>query len=221
MAAVTRRGFMLTGAMAAGWLLVPGARQSGRAWADDVRFAESSCAKGKKKVLVAYESLCGSTSGVAQGIGEVLCASGMSVDVLHIKNVGDISAYGGAVIGSAVKSAAWHPEAVRFCVSGQHRLKQIPVAYFSTCLCLYHDTPKNQDLARSYFDPVLKAAPEIRPAALQAFAGALDYGKLNVVVRTIMKAKMGKQGIPEGDFRDFKKIASWASSQVLPLMVGI
>jgi len=218
MKTMTRRQFVAAGAVAAGGLCSMNVFQPGITMADEIQLIESDCRKEGKKYLVAYESNCGSTSGVAQAIADVLCRQGVSVDVRHIKNVGDVSSYGGVVLGSAVKAASWYPGAIRFVKDNQDHFRQIPVAYFLTCLALYADTKKNRDLAQSYFNPVLKSVPDVVPQAMEAFAGALDYSKLNMVVRMIMKSKMEKQGVPEGDFRDFEKIESWAKNTVIPVL---
>ena len=215
---MTRRQFVVTSAVAVGGLISMGAVQPGGIMADEIKWIESDCKKEGKKYLVAYESNCGSTSGVAKAIADVMCEQEVAVDVRHIKNITDVSIYDGVVIGSAVKSASWCPEAIRFVKDNQGHLKRIPVFYFLTCLALYTDTQKNRELAQTYFNPVLKAVPEVKPKAMEAFAGALDYSKLNMVVKMIMKSKMEKQGVPEGDFRDFQKIESWAQNTVLPVL---
>ena len=218
---MTRRQFVVSSAVAVGGLFGMGAVQPGAVMADEVKFIESNCKKEGKKYLVAYESNCGSTSGVAKAIADVICEQGAGVDVLHIKNVTDISSYSGAVIGSAVKSSSWYPGAIRFVKDHRDHFRQIPVAFFLTCLSLYKDTQENRDLAQSYFNSVLKAAPEVKPKAMEAFAGALDYSKLNLVIKMMMKSKMEKQGVPEGDFRDFKKIKSWAKGTVFPILMSV
>ncbi len=184
-------------------------------------FVESSCGAQGKRILVAYESLCGTTSQVADKIAQTLCSQELKVDVQKISSIRNISGYDGAIIGSAVRSAAWHPEAINFVKRHQDSLSQIPVAYFLTCLALYYNTPQANAIANSYFDPVLKAVPQVIPKTSQAFAGVLNYDKLNLVVRMVMKSKMKKRQIPEGDFRDFKKIETWAQASVIPAMVAV
>ena len=66
-------------------------------------------------------------------------------------------------------------------------------------------------------DPVLKAVPHVKPVEMGFFAGTLDYSKLNLVYRTVMKSKMKKRGVPEGDFRDWDAIRSWAEGLCLKL----
>ena len=67
-------------------------------------------------------------------------------------------------------------------------------------------------------DPVLESAPLVQPLDLGLFAGALDFSKLTVVYRMIMKSKTKKQGIPEGDFRNWEAIHAWAKGLSSPLL---
>ena len=163
-----------------------------------------------KKVLVAYASFCGTTGEVAEAIGRVLCERGAAVDVRLAKNVNDAAAYDAVVIGSAVRSSSWWPEAIEFVERNKERLSRIPVAYFLTCLALYKDNAGNRKIASSYMDPVLQTVPEVRPVDMAFFAGALDYSRMNIIYRVIMKSKMKKHGVPEGDFRDWNEIQTWA-----------
>ena len=189
-----------------------------------VQFPESSCGqenKTSKKVLVAYFSHCGTTGGVAEAIGQGLCDKGATVDVRLMKNIRDLSSYQAFVIGSPVRSASWWPEAIEFLERNKEELGRKPVAYFLTCLALYKDTEASRRVARSYMDPVLKAVPHVKPVEMGFFAGALDYSKLNLMYRMVMKSKMKKRGVPEGDFRDWDAIHSWAkrlSSQLLAVL---
>ncbi len=187
----------------------------------DVEFSESNqTAKRpiKKMILIAYASFCGTTAGVAQAIGRVLSDQGAQVEVRLLKNVNDVSSYDGAVVGSSVRSASWLPEAVAFVEKNKEPLKGIPVAYFLTCLALFKDTAESRQVARSYMNPALKAAPAVQPVDLGFFAGVLDYSKLNIIYRTIMKSKMKDKGVPEGDFRNWGAIQSWAKGLGSPLL---
>jgi len=179
-----------------------------------VEFPESSCGVEKKKghkVLVAYASDCGSTGEVAESIGQVLCDNGTAVDVRLVENVKDLSSYQAAVIGSAVHSSKWLPEAIKFVETNQKVLSQLHVAYFLTCLTLYKSNDVTRRRARSYLDPVLDAVPQVKPVDIGLFAGVLDYSKLSFMVRMVMKSKMKKKGVPEGDHRNWDDIRAWAN----------
>ncbi len=223
---LNRREFVMKSSMAVGGLIGASAIAMGvmppkPSYADDIKFVESSCKSGEKRILVTYHSYCGSTSEVAQSMGDIFCKQGANVDVRNIANVKTVSPYDGIVIGSAVKSSSWYPNAIKFVKDNLVQLKKIPVVYFLTCLALYSDTDESKSTAKSYFNPVLKSVPEIKPKAMQAFGGVLDYSKLNMAFKIIMKSKMKKQGIPEGDFRDFNKIESWAQKTAWPLLTTV
>ena len=194
-----------------------------KALAAKVDFPESSCGpekKSGKKVLVAYASFCGSTGGVAEAIGQVLCDRGATADVRLVKNVNDISLYDAVIIGSAVRSSSWWPEAIDFVEMNKETLSRMPVAYFLTCLALYKDNEGSRKVAKGYMDPVLNAVPVVQPVDMGFFCGALDYSKLNMMYRMVMKSKMKKRGVPEGDFRNWETIRSWAGGLHAPLGIS-
>jgi menaquinone-dependent protoporphyrinogen oxidase len=191
------------------------------AWGEEIIFPESTCGPRKKtgqNVLVAYASLCGTTGGVAEAIGNVLCERGASVDIRLLKKVNDLDRYDAFVIGSAVRSASWWPEAIGFVEKNKDKLSRKPVAYFLTCLALRNNNAASRKVARGYMDPVLESVPEVKPVDIGLFAGALDYGKLNLIYRLVMKSKMKKKGVPEGDFRNWDAIREWSEGVSRPLL---
>jgi menaquinone-dependent protoporphyrinogen oxidase len=219
---VTRRDFIVSSAMITAGTISTFALGSSiprKVHAAKAEFPESSCGlENGRRVLVTYASHCGSTAGVAESIGKVLCNGGATVDIRRVKSVKDLTPYKAVVVGSAIHSSRWLPEAVEFVETNQKILNQIPVAYFLTCLTLYKSNDKTRRIARSYINPVLEAFPNVRPVDIGLFAGVLDYSKLSFVVRMVMKSKMKKKGVPEGDHRDWGAIRSWAEGlrQKLP-----
>jgi menaquinone-dependent protoporphyrinogen oxidase len=172
-------------------------------------FAESTCRKdGKMKnsVLVAYASKCGSTGGVADAIGQVLCSTGTSVDVRLVGSVRDLSPYRAVILGSAIRMGRWLPEAVDFVMRHGDALGRMPTAYFVVCLTMRDDTPENRSKVLAYLDPVRGKAPQMQPANIGLFPGAVDFSRLSFVYKSILKAK----GISEGDFRDWASVRTWA-----------
>src|SRR4030043_177459 len=177
-----------------------------------VEFIESSCEKDKKmksKLLIAYGSRCGSTSGVAEAIGQVLCEAGGAVDVRLVKDVTDLSPYQGVIVGSAIRMGKWLPEVVEFVKTHQDTLSRVPVAYFAVCLTMKDDTVENRHKALSYLDPVRKQFPQVKPADIGLFAGAVDYRKLSFAYSLILKV----MGAPEGDFRNWEAIRTWGAGR--------
>jgi menaquinone-dependent protoporphyrinogen oxidase len=210
---INRRDFLaLSAGLVAAMSL--GATGAGVCQAAEIKFPEGRCGGKKemeKRVLVTYASKYGSTGGVADAIGKELCSRDVAADVLLIKNVRNLSSYRAVVVGSAIYMGKWMSEAVDFIKENRDALRQVPVAYFLVCMNLAQPTEKKRAEVLSYTDPVLKAAPEIRPVGIGTFAGALDYNNLSWIYKKILKSKE----TPEGDFRDWNAIRSWARDPVL------
>ncbi len=170
----------------------------------------------EKRVLVTYASKYGSTGGVADAIGKELCGKGLAADVALIRNAGDLGLYQGAVVGSAIYMGKWMREATDFVKENREILSRIPVVYFLVCITLSQPTENSRAEALSYMEPILKAVPEIRPLGIGTFAGALDSSKLSWLNKRILKAK----GLPEGDFRDWNGIRTWAQESVYAGFAG-
>ena len=188
----------------------------------------------KKKVLVVYSTNAGSTTDVAETIGETLRQKEAQVDVCHIDKVDEVSAYEAVIVGGPM-IMGWHKAVTRFLQKHQKALSEMPVAYFFTALHLtdtgkpslgqssiYLDpnvasTPKNQKrlsfkekftTVKSYLEPVLKEVPLIKPVSAGFFAGKLDYSKLNILHRIFVKLIIRAE---KGDFRNWEAIRQWSS----------
>ena len=164
------------------------------------------------KILVAYASRCGSTQGIAEHMGSVLRGKGLQADVQDMTNPGDLSEYSAAVLGSAVRSSQWLPEAMDFVDNNYRKLSTMPVAYFFTCLTLCNPTRDAHKQASSYLEPVTRDFSQIKPVTTGLFAGALDYEALPWPMRFVMRRKMEDKGISEGDYRNWEHIGAWSSS---------
>jgi len=204
-ALMTRRGFLVIGATVAAGITTP-------TWAAKgdpvIEFARESCGPeaARRHILVGYASCCGSTGGIAQAIGQRLCAAGARVDVKLMKEVKDPSVYDSMVLGSAIHAGQWLSEGIRFI--GKHRelLASRKVAYFISCLALSQDAPNNRKIADNYLKPALLKASEVKPVALGAFAGAVFYDKMPKRYVPIMK----RIAPEDGDYRNWDAIRAWA-----------
>lgn len=156
-----------------------------------------------QKILVAYATRAGATQGVAETIAAVLRQDGTSVDLRPAKDVKDVSGYDAAVIGSAVNAGQWMGPAKKLVEKQQAALNKMPVAFFTVCLTMADPTEENCKTAAAYLDPLRQI---VQPVSEAAFAGAVDYKKLNFVLAAIIK----KMGAKEGDFRDMEAVRAWA-----------
>ena len=185
----------------------------------EIKFKESTCGSDKEtkgRILIAYASRCGSTSEVAEAIGQTLCETGVSTDVRLVGNADVLSPYGAVILGSAIRAGKWLSEAVTFVEKHQESLSRIPVAYFVVCMAMKENSIETRRRARAFLDPLYELAPRVKPVGTGLFAGATDFNKLSFINRSILKAK----GIPEGDFRNWEAIRKWAVN-VRPALVGV
>jgi menaquinone-dependent protoporphyrinogen oxidase len=214
---MTRRRFLLlTGgtvgatALACGGLATLGTRQP------EIKLIEASFGDKtnmKGKLLVAYASKCGSTGEVAKVIGQMLANDSATVDVRQTKDVSDLSAYRAVVLGSAIRRGKWLPEAVKFVEAHQQALSRVPIAYFTVCMTLSKDTEENRRKVAAYLEPVHQI---LKPVEEGFFAGKMDYGQLGFVERLMVERVMQ---VPQGDFRNWTAIQTWA--QALPVRLSL
>ena len=157
------------------------------------------------KILIAYATKAGSTAEVAAEIGRVIeSKGGCQVDVRPVGKLNGVDGYDAVVIGSAIRAGKWLPEATKFVEKHRDALSQIPVACFLVCLTLKDDTEENRRTVAAYLDPVREV---VQPVEMGLFAGVMDYSKLPFILRLMMKAMKS----PQGDFRDWEAITSWAT----------
>ncbi len=179
------------------------------------------------KVLVAYASKYGATKGIAERIGGKLRQMSQDVDVRSVDSIGEVDGYGAFVIGSAVYTGSWLPEATQFVRRHQATFSARPVWLFSSGPLGAnvqapegHEQPQKPDemlgqirffgSTRTIHWPLPKEVIEfrssIRPRDHEMFFGALDHTKLPFAERLAIKAVGGM----EGDFRDWNTIEAWA-----------
>ena len=101
---------------------------------------EMTCGEEDSKyVLIAYDTIHGSTAEVAEHIGKNLCDQGFRVDLRLAANVEGINEYDAVIVGSALYQFTWLKDAKEFLQQNQTALAQLPTAYFivsSALLCL-------------------------------------------------------------------------------------
>jgi menaquinone-dependent protoporphyrinogen oxidase len=159
------------------------------------------------KILVAYATAAGSTGEVAEAIGKTLIDQGMAVEVRPAKEVADLEGYRAVVVGTGIRAGQVYRQALSFLRRHDGSLAQVPVALFVVCLTMQEDTEETRRTVGEYVQQMRDAAPNVEPVDVGLFAGRMDYSKVPLVLRLIVKAMK----IPEGDHRDWEKIRTWAT----------
>ena len=188
-----------------------------------------------RRILVAYTTNAGTTTEVAQAIGEELGKDGAQVDVRRIEEVASLDSYTAVVVGGPM-IMGWHRAAVKFVKKHQQALSQVPVAYFLTAMSLTQTgetsvdavpicvdamlakAPENANrlsfreryaTVTNYLRPVLKAAPLVKPVSVGFFGGKLELYRLNLLQKLFVLLIIQAQ---PGDFRHWPVIREWAAS---------
>lgn len=163
-------------------------------------------------ILVAYATKHGATQGIAEHIAGKLVALGQRAQARSVESVGDLTGYDAFVIGSAAYMGSWLKEATEFVRHNQPILATRPVWLFSSGpLGTAATDPQGRNLL-TVSEPKEFAdfAVSIKPRATQVFYGALDPHKLGLPERMVRGMPAGHTLLPEGDFRNWQAIETWA-----------
>jgi menaquinone-dependent protoporphyrinogen oxidase len=188
-----------------------------------------------KKILVTYATMAGSTSEVAQAVGEELARGGLQVDVLPVDKVKDLESYDGVVVGGPM-IMGWHRSALGFLKKNRSTFQHIPLAVFVLAMSLTQTGDTKVDGVEVYVDetlpkpplepgrisfreryarlanylkPILRVVRPARPVRIGVFNGRMEYGRLKwwavLFAMLIIRASAG-------DRRNWPAIRAWAAS---------
>lgn len=188
-----------------------------------------------KRILVTYATMAGSTTEVAQAVGEEITRCGFEVDVLPIAEARDLAAYDGVVVGAPM-IMGWHRDAQGWLKRHRKDLQRIPFAVFATAMSLTKTDPmapdgvtvcvdenlpeppqvagklsfkENYATLANYLRPILSATRPVKPASIGFFGGRLEYGRLKWWA--VLFAMIIIQAAP-GEKRNWPAIRAWAAS---------
>lgn len=150
-------------------------------------------------ILVAYATKHGSTREVAEVVADELRLRGLCVDVSPAEQVESVSDYDGVVIGGALYTGRWHPQATRLLKAERDALASLPVAVFA----MGPRTMDPSDVAQSrrQLDRALEKAPSVRPCAVTIFGGVVEPRTLRFPLNRM----------PASDARDWDAVRSWTA----------
>ena len=151
------------------------------------------------RVLVGYATRAGSTAEVAGIIADELRARGCDVDVRDLRDAPDPAGFGLYVLGSAIQTMAWLPEALDWL--RKHGQQVGRAALFNVSITAVDPTKKDVALGHN------KAASELVEASAQAaFAGRYAPKKVGFFKRLLLRVLAKKPA----DHVDPPAIRAWA-----------
>ena len=155
----------------------------------------------RSHILVSAGSKHGSTTEIAERIATVLSDRGHDVDITAPDQVRDLSGYQVVVLGSAVYAGHW-------VASAKGLAERIAALSESPATWIFSSGPLGEP-PKPEEDPV-DVAPIIEATSARdhrVFSGKIDKSKLSFGERAIVVAVRA----PEGDFRNWNEIESWAN----------
>jgi menaquinone-dependent protoporphyrinogen oxidase len=166
------------------------------------------------KVLFAYATRHGATTGIAERIATTLREEGIHAQALPVEDVTSLEEYDAVVLGGAAYMFHWLKDARKFAQRHQAALEQRPVWLFSSGpLGTEASDAEGHDLREAAEPSEIAALRElIAPRGHRVFFGALDPATLGLRDRLIRTLPAGRALLPEGDFRDWPEIDAWADS---------
>ena len=176
---------------------------------------EMACGEENSRyILIAYDTIHGSTAEVGEYIGNNLCDRGFRVDLSLAVNVTDISMYDAVIVGSAIYQFTWLKGAKDFLRQNQAALSQLPTAYFIVGASMSEDTPETREAVKKTFvDPILEKFSEITPRSIGLFGGAVDFAEndYNFFEWIVLKILGLILGYTESaDWRNWDAVDSWS-----------
>jgi menaquinone-dependent protoporphyrinogen oxidase len=160
----------------------------------------------RERVLIVYASRFGATKGIAERIGDVLRADGLDATIQAAGSTSAGDGYDAYVIGSAVNAGHWLKEASGFVRRHRSTLASHPVWLFSS------GPIGDLGVGSEQPDPVevKDFQRQIRPRDHRVFAGAFDRETVDPKDLGFLERTVVMRFLPEGDWRDWEAIESWA-----------
>jgi menaquinone-dependent protoporphyrinogen oxidase len=166
-----------------------------------------------KRIIVAYDSVYGSTAEIAEHIGKELSKEGNVVDVHRLGEVREITDYQAVILGSPIIIEKATEETSLFLQKFHTELSERPLALFIVCLAVSRGSSARERVILNCVDPLLKDYGKIKPLSIGVFAGVLDFNKYVGTVKESMQNINKQLGMPtEGrhDYRNWDAISKWA-----------
>jgi len=176
---------------------------------EDIKTMECNGQVPQTITLITYATRAGSTAEVAEFIAKRMCEKGLSVELLPLPDVKELTHYSSIILGTPIRMGRVMPEALSFTKNNRSFLRQKPFACFAVCLTMREDTPDNRIKTASFLKPLMDSTTTLPPGL---FGGTMKPSRLRGFWKFAFRNK------PVEDHRDWQKIGEWTDSTCLSLL---
>lgn len=166
-------------------------------------------------VLVTYASRHGATQGIAERIAETLRSGGLDAEARPAASIKSLAGYDAFVIGSAAYMFHWLKEGTELVRRNRRVLAEKPVWLFSSGpLGTEPTNAKGQDQkVAAVPKEITELSEAVNARDHRVFFGAYERDRkpIGLAERFMSLMPAAKEGLPEGDFRDWPEIEAWAA----------
>jgi menaquinone-dependent protoporphyrinogen oxidase len=165
-------------------------------------------------VLVAYASRHGATQGIAERIAQTLRSAGLEAEALPAASVKSLTGYDAFVIGSAAYMFRWLKEASTLVRRNRAVMATKPVWLFSSGPVGGETDAKGRDQrVAAVPKDITEMTKAVNARDHHVFFGAYwwDRKPIGLAERIVSQVPAAREGMPEGDFRDWPEIQAWAT----------
>ena len=147
------------------------------------------------RVLVAYATKRGGTTGIAKALAGRLRDRGIDTDALPADRATNLGSYDAFVVGSALYNGRWQRPAVRL-------LKKLSKIHPHPRVWLFHSGPLGDDANEPQALPknVANLASMVEGGRVETFGGRLEAEPKGLIARAMARNGMA------GDWRDMEQI---------------
>ncbi|PKO13353.1 MAG: flavodoxin [Chloroflexi bacterium HGW-Chloroflexi-10] len=167
----------------------------------------------ENKILITYATMSGSTQEIAEFVANELTHLGQPLELRPCREVNDLKAFSGIVIGAPLYMFHLHKDAQRFLQRHQKSLADLPIAVFA-------GGPYGPNAAQDALEVHKNLGEELtkftwlKPVSVQLVGGRFDPARLRFPYNLIPALKQA----PASDARNWEEIRSWVHS--LPTLLA-
>ena len=165
-------------------------------------------------ILVTFATRRGTTRDVAQAVADTLREAGLEVELKPAREVKDLDAYRGIVIGAPLQMYRWHKDALSLLQKHEQTLIRRPVAVFAVGPVTPEE--KEWEEARGQLAKELARFPRFLPFETRVFGGKFDPNDLKFPWTLLP----GMKKWPASDVRDPEAVRSWAGQVAARFAAG-